>query len=74
MVMKTVARGRSEGIDPDLVLIKKRKEKKKRKTRNKLYTRLKALACVFCAGYNREGSKKAADILLQYVQGDANRK
>lgn len=41
--------------------------------RNKLYTRLKPLARAFCAGYNREGSKKAADILLRYVQGDPNR-
>lgn len=79
--MKTVARGRSEEIDPDLLLIKKnkrkrpRERKKKRKTRNKLCTRLKPLACVFvCAGYNREASKEAADILLRYVQGDANQR
>jgi len=55
------------------LLIKKGTEGKgNRKTRNKLCTRLKPLACAFVrAGYNRERSKEAADILPRYVQGDA---
>lgn len=71
MVMKTVARGRSEEIHIQIFCsLKKKKtdEKGKGKTRNKLCTRLKALACALvCAGYNREGSKEAADILLRHV-------
>lgn len=70
-------RKRSIQISCSLKKIKEkdREKEKKRKTRNKLCTRLKPLACVFvCAGYNREASKEAADILLRYVQGDANQR
>lgn len=72
--MKTVARGRSEEIDPDLLLIKK-KWKKKEKTKraiNCVHDQNHLLTPSSAPGYNREESKEAADILLQYVQGDAN--
>jgi hypothetical protein len=65
----------------DLSFIKNTKKKKKLqkeiKKCSKSYTRcarLKPLArAIACAGYNRERSKEAADILLRHVQDEANR-
>jgi len=77
--MKTVARGRSEEIDSDLLLIKKnengkRKRKSIKRAINCVHDQNHLLMPSSAPGYNREGSKEAADILLQYVQGDANQR